>query len=162
MRIGFELPPQQRVYGGFFIYSFCMGSLPPRLPEGVIHVPYAPFSQLLPRVAAFVHHGGIGSSAQALSAGVPQLVTPFTHDQPDNAARMKRLGVADVVPASAYTADAAVPRLRTLLTSPAVARACRAIKNRFVGVDAIGQTCDLIETLAPAAASQAASVAPAA
>lgn len=33
MRIGFQLPPQQRVYGGFFIYSFCMGSLPPRLPD---------------------------------------------------------------------------------------------------------------------------------
>ena len=33
MRIGLELPPQQRVYGGFFIYSFCMGSLPPRLPD---------------------------------------------------------------------------------------------------------------------------------
>jgi MFS family permease len=33
MRVGFELPPQQRVYGGFFIYSFCMGSLPPRLPD---------------------------------------------------------------------------------------------------------------------------------
>ena len=33
MRFGFGLPPQQRVYGGFFIYSFCMGSLPPRLPD---------------------------------------------------------------------------------------------------------------------------------
>lgn len=33
MRVGFRLPPQQRVYGGFFIYSFCMGSLPPRLPD---------------------------------------------------------------------------------------------------------------------------------
>lgn len=33
MRVGFELPPQQRIYGGFFIYSFCMGSLPPRLPD---------------------------------------------------------------------------------------------------------------------------------
>ena len=33
MRIGFDLPPQLRVYGGFFIYSFCMGSLPPRLPD---------------------------------------------------------------------------------------------------------------------------------
>lgn len=33
MRFGFELPPQQRVYGGFYIYSFCMGSLPPRLPD---------------------------------------------------------------------------------------------------------------------------------
>jgi MFS family permease len=33
MRFGLELPPQQRVYGGFFIYAFCMGSLPPRLPD---------------------------------------------------------------------------------------------------------------------------------
>jgi MFS family permease len=33
MRIGFELPPQQRLYGGFFVYSFCMGSLPPRFGD---------------------------------------------------------------------------------------------------------------------------------
>jgi MFS family permease len=33
VRFGLELPPQQRVYGGFFVYSFCMGSLPPRLPD---------------------------------------------------------------------------------------------------------------------------------
>lgn len=123
--------------------------LPRKLPHGVIHIHYAPFSQLLPRCAALVHHGGIGTSAQALAAGVPQLVTPFTHDQPDNAARMKRLGVSEVLPASKYSADKAIPRLRTLLTRPAVARACARVKSRFVGVDALGQTCDLIETLAP-------------
>jgi MFS family permease len=33
MAFGLELPPQQRVYGGFFLYSFCLGSLPPRLPD---------------------------------------------------------------------------------------------------------------------------------
>ncbi|HQZ12341.1 MAG TPA: MFS transporter [Devosia sp.] len=33
MAFGLELPPQQRVYGGFFVYSFCLGSLPPRLPD---------------------------------------------------------------------------------------------------------------------------------
>ena len=33
MRVGLDLPPQQRVFGGFFVYSFCMGSLPPRLPD---------------------------------------------------------------------------------------------------------------------------------
>ena len=33
MRFGLDLPQQQRVYGGFFVYSFCMGSLPPRLPD---------------------------------------------------------------------------------------------------------------------------------
>ncbi len=33
MKFGLDLLPQQRVYGGFFVYSFCMGSLPPRLPS---------------------------------------------------------------------------------------------------------------------------------
>lgn len=135
--------------------------LPGRLPAGVIHVPYAPFSQLLPRCAAFVHHGGIGSSAQALAAGVPQLVTPFTHDQPDNAARMKRLGVADVIPAAGYAADLAVPRLRRLMKSSAVARSCNEVKGRFQGIDPLGQTCALIESLLPASAASA-PVAPAA
>ena len=135
--------------------------LPRKLPPGVIHVHYAPFSRLLPRCAALVHHGGIGTSAQAMAAGVPQLVTPFTHDQPDNAARMKRLGVAEVVPASSYTADSAIPRLRKLLSSPSTARSCQNVKCRFVGVDALGQTCDLIEALAPTSA-QPAPIAPAA
>src|SRR5262249_29005603 len=50
--------------------------LPERLPEGVRHVAYAPFGLLLPKVGALVHHGGIGTSAQGMAAGVPQLVMP--------------------------------------------------------------------------------------
>jgi rhamnosyltransferase subunit B len=121
--------------------------LPTTLPPSVIHVHYAPFSQLLPRCAAFVHHGGIGSSAQALASGVRQLVTPFTHDQPDNAARLKRLGVANVLPPTNYTSDLIAARLRRLLESPDVGRCCRLAKSRFAGVDAIGAACDLIEHL---------------
>ena len=124
--------------------------LPAQLPRGVIHVHYAPFSQLLPRCAAFVHHGGIGSSAQALASGVRQLVTPFTHDQPDNAMRLKKLGVAEVIPSRRYRADRIVPAMRRLLESPEVGRACAQVKSRFDGVDALRRTCDLIECLRPA------------
>src|SRR5690606_14357109 len=67
--------------------------LPKDLPDTVKHVPYAPFSQLLPRCATLVHHGGIGTTAQGLAAGVPQLIMPMSHDQPDNADRIQRLGV---------------------------------------------------------------------
>ncbi|MCB1226318.1 MAG: glycosyltransferase family 1 protein [Verrucomicrobiales bacterium] len=63
------------------------------LPPEMLAVTYAPFSQLLPRCAAMVHHGGIGTLSQALAAGVPQLVVPMAHDQPDNARRLERLGV---------------------------------------------------------------------
>ncbi len=71
--------------------------LPASLSASTHHVAYAPFAELLPRVAALVHHGGVGTSAQALAAGIPQVVAPFAHDQPDNAARLRRLGVASVV-----------------------------------------------------------------
>lgn len=71
---------------------------PANVPQGlsnrVRHFPYAPFSQLLPRAAAIVHHGGIGTLAQALAAGIPQVILPQAHDQFDNAWRARRLGVS--------------------------------------------------------------------
>lgn len=54
---------------------------------------YAPYSQVFPLAAAVVHQGGVGTTAQALRAGVPQIIFPFAHDQPDNAGRITRLGV---------------------------------------------------------------------
>ncbi|MDZ4836640.1 MAG: glycosyltransferase [Candidatus Melainabacteria bacterium] len=68
--------------------------IPPNLPPNILHVPYAPFSVLFPRACVAQHHGGIGTSIQGLAAGVPQLVTPFAHDQFDNAFRLAKLGVA--------------------------------------------------------------------
>ncbi len=53
---------------------------------------YVPLSRILPHCAALAHHGGIGTTALAIAAGVPQIATPFAHDQFDNAARMERLG----------------------------------------------------------------------
>jgi UDP:flavonoid glycosyltransferase YjiC (YdhE family) len=71
--------------------------IPPRLPDGVFHFDYLPLGRVLPRAAAMVHHGGMGTLAQTLRAGVPHLVMPMSIDQPDNAARLKALGVADVL-----------------------------------------------------------------
>src|SRR5262249_51516726 len=68
--------------------------VPDALPPGVVHLPYAPFSELLPRARAIVHYGGIGTIAQALLAGIPQLVVPQAFDQIDNANRLARLGVS--------------------------------------------------------------------
>ncbi|MDX2267779.1 MAG: glycosyltransferase [Bryobacter sp.] len=56
-------------------------------------VDYAPHSLLMPRARATVHQGGIGTTAQALRSGKPMVVVPFSHDQPDNAMRVERLGV---------------------------------------------------------------------
>ena len=71
-------------------------------PEGcdgvrALAVGYAPFSTLMPRCAAIVHQCGAGTTAEAMRAGVPQVCVPFAHDQPDNAARLVRRGVARIV-----------------------------------------------------------------
>jgi UDP:flavonoid glycosyltransferase YjiC (YdhE family) len=57
------------------------------LPAGVIAVPYAPHAAVFPRAAVVVHQGGIGTTGEAMRAGRPMLVVPYSHDQPDHAAR---------------------------------------------------------------------------
>ncbi|WP_213949707.1 glycosyltransferase [Luteibacter sp. dw_328] len=101
--------------------------LPVTLPGEVFAAYYAPHGALFTRAAAVVHHGGIGTTQEALRAGCPELVVPHGFDQPDNAARIVRLGVGDVLPASRYRADAATTLLRALLSDEGVAsRAQRA------------------------------------
>ncbi|MBI5094041.1 MAG: glycosyltransferase family 1 protein [Candidatus Hydrogenedentes bacterium] len=118
--------------------------LPAALPPGIMAVSYAPFSQLFRRAAAVVHHGGIGTTAQALAAGVPQLVTPFAHDQFDNASRVIRLGVGEQVFPKSYTIAAVTAALRRLTNDKAVTARATDISARLKDSDAISRTCDLI------------------
>jgi len=124
------------------------GHIPKHLPPHVRHFDYVPFSELLPRAAALVHHGGIGTTAQALAAGVPQLVAAMTHDQPDNAARVQRLGVGTGMKMQRYNARSVADRLRNLLSSPTIKDNCRKVASLFQAADGLAQSCDLIESLA--------------
>jgi UDP:flavonoid glycosyltransferase YjiC (YdhE family) len=76
---------------------------------------YAPHSLVFPRAALIVHQGGIGTLAQALRSGRPQLIVPFFADQLDNASRAEKLGVARSLPPERYTAQTACTELRVLL-----------------------------------------------
>ncbi len=122
--------------------------VPAELPPGVVHFDYVPFSQLLPHAAALVHHGGIGTCAQGLAAGVPQVVMPLSHDQPDNANRLRRLGVGRALPPRRFRGPELAAVLDELLRSEPTAKACRAVADRFRGTDPLGDTCRLIEELA--------------
>ena len=82
----------------------------------IVAFDYAPFSQILPRAACVVHQGGVGTTAQVLRAGVPALIMPYSHDQPDNAARCERLGAARTIAREKYKADTAAKELRRLLS----------------------------------------------
>jgi rhamnosyltransferase subunit B len=100
---------------------------PGRVPEGVLLVDRAPHQLLLPRARAVVHQGGAGTMAQALRAGCPMLVVPHSHDQPDNAARATRIGVARTLYPRRYTAARAARELRRLLDDPACADRARRV-----------------------------------
>ncbi|MCY7376260.1 MAG: glycosyltransferase [Pyrinomonadaceae bacterium] len=78
---------------------------------------YAPYSQIFPKAACVVHQGGVGTTAQVLRAGVPALIMPYSHDQPDNAARCVRRGTARTIARDKYTAENAAKELRELLSN---------------------------------------------
>jgi UDP:flavonoid glycosyltransferase YjiC (YdhE family) len=59
------------------------------LPSSICVAEYAPFSALFSRASMVVHQGGVGTTAQCLRAGKPMLIMPYSHDQPDNARRMR-------------------------------------------------------------------------
>lgn len=119
------------------------GSLP-NLPDSVREFSYLPYSQVFPHACAVVHQAGIGTLAQALRAGRPQLITPVWFDQPDNAARAVRLGVARTVPFRRVTAARLVQQLRPLLAAPAYATAAREVAAGLIGIDGAAVAAECI------------------
>jgi UDP:flavonoid glycosyltransferase YjiC (YdhE family) len=121
--------------------------IPPTLPATVLHADYVPLGRLLPRCRALVHHGGIGTLAQGLSAGVPQLVTPMAFDQFDNAERLYRLNVGRSFRPNTYEASAVAGALADLTTNPRVAAACNRVAALVRNDRPLGVACDEIEQL---------------
>jgi UDP:flavonoid glycosyltransferase YjiC (YdhE family) len=108
------------------------GNYPKRkLPESIFVAEYAPYSKILPHASVVVHQGGVGTTAQTLRAGKPMLVMPYSHDQPDNARRVKRLGVAEVIGRPKYNAKTALRPLKTLLENPEYARRAAEIAKQI-------------------------------
>lgn len=123
------------------------GQIPHDLPDDVVAFPYAPFGALFPRAAAIVHQGGVGTTGQALRAGVPTLIVPFSHDQPDNAARTVRLGTGRTLARSRYKAARVAQELAALLHDQACASRAGAIGKVVRDEDGARHAVDLLSTL---------------
>jgi rhamnosyltransferase subunit B len=106
--------------------------VPAHLPASVLWQPYVPLSALLPHAAVLVHHGGIGTTAEALRSGIPQLITPFAWDQFDNGARISSLGVGMVLPAKRLHPRKLTRTLQALITSDAIRARCAQLATHFV------------------------------
>ena len=121
--------------------------LPAPLPPHVLQQDYVSLRALLPRCAALIHHGGIGTMSQALATGVPQIIMPLSHDQPENAMRIEQLGVGFGLPPAQFTAKNVADRLSRLIDDPLVQQQCREIARRFEHDTALERTVNVLESL---------------
>ena len=122
--------------------------IPPVLPQGVRHVDFVPFRWLVPRSAALVHHGGIGTLSQGLAGGVPQVVMPMGFDQFDNAARLERLGVGIGIARRAFRGPLLATTLGRFLGDAAMAARCREVAERLETNAALATVADRVESVA--------------
>jgi rhamnosyltransferase subunit B len=116
--------------------------------EDVYVAGYVPHSAIFSRTAAIVHHGGIGTAAQAMRAGKPQLVCPAIGDQVDNAERLTHLGIGKRLDLKRYTAARAAKALKGLIVEngrPAVIAA--QLAPRVAGEDGVGALVTKITSL---------------
>jgi rhamnosyltransferase subunit B len=117
---------------------------PDPLPSGVYALPFAPFSMVYPRCAAVIHHGGIGTAAQALRAGVPQLVVPWVLDQFWTAAQVEKIGAGHTLEGQGFTTVRATTLLRDLLSSDRIHERCAGVAAKIAGEDGVATLCDAI------------------
>lgn len=121
------------------------GHIPDALPASIRYFRYAPFDALFPRSLAVVHHGGIGTTAKAMKAGVPQLIMPMAYDQPDNANRVKSLGAGDALSPGRFTEARLANALERLIRSRQVQDRCREYAARIQASRSLEKACAEIE-----------------
>jgi UDP:flavonoid glycosyltransferase YjiC (YdhE family) len=117
------------------------GAVPPSI--GIFD--YLPYSAVFPRAAVIVHSGGIGTLAQALASARPQLITPVAFDQPDNARRTVRLGLARVLPFEKATAAALARELAIVMEDDRYARGARQVGAALSREDGACIAADALE-----------------
>jgi len=108
---------------------------------------YLPYSEVFPNASVVVHTGGVGTMSQALAAGRPMLVTPAAFDQPDNAHRAVRLGMARVVPFQMVTSKKLVKHLVELLANQRYHERAAEVGERLRGENGARRACDLLEKI---------------
>jgi rhamnosyltransferase subunit B len=113
---------------------------------------YVPHELVFPRSALIVHQGGIGTSAQALKSGRPQIIVPFTGDQPDNARRLSLLGVGRQIPLRNFlhaqrAKDHMVKNISAIMESQAYAAAAQNAAMAILGENGAIKVADLVEAV---------------
>ena len=116
------------------------------VPDNVFVLDAAPHNWLFPRMAAVVHHGGAGTTAEALRAGVPSVIVPFVLDQPFWGARIKALGLGpDPIPQKNLTADCLANAIRIAVSDSNMKQMANSYGTAIRAEDGIGNAIKIIQ-----------------
>ncbi len=114
--------------------------LPSPLPENGFASPFVSLRKLLPHCGALVNHGGIGTVSQAISAGIPQIISPLAHDQFDNADRITKLHLGVSIKKRNPSEHDFTKALKEVYGSALISQACRTYQARLSNEDGIAET----------------------
>jgi sterol 3beta-glucosyltransferase len=118
------------------------------LPENVFIVDSVPHSWLFPQMAAIVHHGGAGTTAASLRAGVPSIVIPFFGDQPFWGQRVVDLGVGPApIPRKQLTVDRLAQAIQTAMDDPGMRRRSAQLGAKIQAEDGLARVVETIDRL---------------
>jgi sterol 3beta-glucosyltransferase len=116
------------------------------LSDQVCQIESAPFDWLFPRMAAVVHHGGIGTTAAGLRAGVPTVVVPFTADQPFWGRRVHQLGVGPrPIHRRRLTVQVLAEAIRVAVSDETMHQQARTLGERLSTEDGVARAVAVIE-----------------
>lgn len=121
----------------------------------LLYVEHADFATLLPQCRCLIHHGGIGTIAQAVKAGIPQIVRPRMYDQPANGIRVMMYGLGGSILPNGYDADTVARILTHLENHPKNVQLLKHYSQLVNQEDGVTNCCDAIEEyLARSAANE--------
>jgi len=119
-----------------------------KLGEHIAHFEHVELEALLRHAAVIVHHGGMGTTARALQAGIPQVISPITFDQPDNGHRVEVLGAGRVVPRDRMSGATFAAAVCELLGDPEIGSGLSRYRAALAGERAVERAADLLEKVA--------------
>jgi sterol 3beta-glucosyltransferase len=115
-------------------------------PNTVFQLDATPYSWLFPRMSAVVHHGGAGTTGAGLLAGVPNIVTPFTSDQPFWGHRVHALGAGPKpLPAKKLTAQTLANSIITAVSDQEMRARAKSIGARIRAEDGVSRAMDIVQ-----------------
>jgi UDP:flavonoid glycosyltransferase YjiC (YdhE family) len=116
------------------------------VPESVFVLDSAPHRWLFPRMAAVVHHGGAGTTAEGLRAGVPSVILPFIVDQFFWGKRVQASGVGPPpIPIKKLTAGSLARAIRDAVANTGMSQRAAALGEAIRSEDGLGRAVGLVQ-----------------